>query len=291
MLNWVAIYRRLLRLYNVHTQQELGMALGIPFSFGLEGEAKNDPIPWPILEMVVMHKNLSWDWLLTGKFYHNANGSDGLPARAAGRRPTEQDDPLPDPPEPRHVEETRTEQRPRIETRELMRRLLAVEKNQNGHAAHPPPPEPPPPEVDGAFAKERSWPIIEAAPPPPEEPPPGSGPAGDITPEYEAAEDVAGGFGTPPAAPPPPQGPSPPGQAGVKGGRSPSDAKKDETVILAAPIPLVPLAAEPPATPGKPTASPTSGTARMIAELEELKNAMESELMKVDNILRGRRRK
>ncbi len=282
MLNWVAIYRRLLRVYNVHTQQELGMALGIPFSFGLEGEAKNEPIPWPILEMVVMHKHLSWDWLLTGKFYRTESGFPAASAaitggRATGRQ-TDQDDPLPSAPQPQQIDESRTERTPRIETRELMRRLLAVEKNQDEHEAKRmmAAPEQPPAEAEESV-RERSWPSIEAAPPPPEEAPSGAGPPGPP------------GSAGPPAANQPPADQSAPANGRVNGGGNSGDAKKSATVVMRAPlIPADALASNAPAQPAAPT---SNGSARMLAELEDLKTAMESELMKVDKILRGRRMK
>ncbi|MCC8107512.1 MAG: hypothetical protein LIQ30_00385 [Planctomycetes bacterium] len=114
MLNWVAILRRLLNLYGVKTQQELGMAIGVPFHLKLEGDGEDDTIPWPILELVVTENNLSWDWLLTGKYYRGRTGArDDDPKRddAPPPRPEESPQPAGDTP-------------PRIETRELARRLL-----------------------------------------------------------------------------------------------------------------------------------------------------------------------
>ena len=67
MVNWVDVLRRVMMLYNVKTQQELGMAIGIPAHIGMEGSAGGRTIPWQILERVVEDRKVSWDWLLTGK--------------------------------------------------------------------------------------------------------------------------------------------------------------------------------------------------------------------------------
>lgn len=67
MLNWVGIVRRMVKLYGVHSAQELGMALGIPFHFGEDGHGADEEIPWMVLDMVVADKGVSWDWLLTGR--------------------------------------------------------------------------------------------------------------------------------------------------------------------------------------------------------------------------------
>lgn len=67
MLDWVDVLRRILHLYNVKTQQELGMALGVPVRVGLDGDAGEATVPWQIMELVVHNKRVSWDWLLTGR--------------------------------------------------------------------------------------------------------------------------------------------------------------------------------------------------------------------------------
>ncbi len=124
MLNWVAILRRLLNLYGVKTQQELGMAIGVPFHLKLEGDGEDDTIPWPILELVVSENNLSWDWLLTGKYYR------GQPGEKA-------DDPKRDdapPPRPEEPAQPAGDKPPRIETRELARRLLNPDPSADGAA-------------------------------------------------------------------------------------------------------------------------------------------------------------
>ncbi len=267
MLNWVAIYRRLLRLYNVRTQQELGMALGMPFSFGLDGEGKNEAIPWPILEMVVMHKQLSWDWLLTGRFYRNE--AEPPPAAARGKggpgsgHHTDHDDPLPERIQPQQIDETRTERNPRIETRELMRRLLATEKAQTEQEENLPAAEPEAPAETSEAIRLRSWPTIEAAPPP-EESPAGPGPPAAAT----------GG------------GPN----AQADGGDNKADGgKKGGTEIRPAPAKSEPGIMNGPE--GKASPASTSGSARIMTELEGLKSVMESELAKVDKILRNRKYK
>lgn len=114
MLNWMAIYRRILQLYNVKSQQDLGMALGVPVNFGTEGA--DTAIPWPILELVVAEKRVSWAWLLTGTGDHG--GGDTV------RRPAGGQADLPPP--------------PRIETRELERVLLNPEDELNGLAGDAP---------------------------------------------------------------------------------------------------------------------------------------------------------
>lgn len=106
MLNWVAILRRILGLYNVRTQQDLGMALGVPLDAdSLSGRE----IPWPILERVVAEKGVTWDWLLTG--------------RGESRDPCKLDDAAKARPDNTTSRAT-PKAPPRIETREFARVLL-----------------------------------------------------------------------------------------------------------------------------------------------------------------------
>jgi hypothetical protein len=122
MLNWVDILRRILVLYKVRTQAELGMALGVHLNVGLEGGS--DVIPWPVLEKVVADKKVSWDWLLTGK------GLEGGPEGTEAAKPPEtQPEPKPAPVD--NVRSRDPERPLRIETRELARELLGRENNQN----------------------------------------------------------------------------------------------------------------------------------------------------------------
>lgn len=128
MLNWFAILRRIMSLYNVKTQQELGMALGAPMHIGMEDKA-GVVIPWPILEITVMEKKVSWDWLLTGKGPSPQSTPSGTVQTAEGN----------DQREPASGGATGSIQAnfaaakspagagmpPRFETRELERRLLA----------------------------------------------------------------------------------------------------------------------------------------------------------------------
>lgn len=114
MIKWVEVLIRILKLYNVRTQQELGMALAMPVSVGIGDNLENDVIPWPILEKVVLEKKVSWDWLLTGAGEPPAAG-----ARVSSRRPPEMVD-----------DETSREQNrpPRLETRKLERELLTNDR-------------------------------------------------------------------------------------------------------------------------------------------------------------------
>lgn len=124
MLNWLAILRRILKLYRVHSTRELGMALGIPLRIGEDGHA-DEPLPWPVLEMIVADRGVSWDWLLTGHHF--------LPAAESGKNATKtrkkknpdlDEDPIvkkcPLPSRP----SASAKKPPRIETRELARTLL-----------------------------------------------------------------------------------------------------------------------------------------------------------------------
>lgn len=116
MLNWVAVLKRILKLYGVRSTRDLGMALGVPVKLedeGLGGQA----IPWPILEIVTVDKGISWDWLLTGREFspgaktevRSADGKDEVPFM---RKPSVT------------AAKPRAASMPRIETRELRRTLL-----------------------------------------------------------------------------------------------------------------------------------------------------------------------
>lgn len=133
MLNWMAVLRRILRLYNVKTLRELGMAMGIPMR--PEDSGPNVPTPWPVLEMVVAEKRVSWDWLLTGKESGGRPGDgdeEGKPSVPASQ-------PSQSPP-------------PRLETRELARTLLAPRQDADewGEDIEPEAPEPSAPEPPSA---------------------------------------------------------------------------------------------------------------------------------------------
>lgn len=119
MINWVAVLRRILRVYGVATQQELGMALGVPVSIHDDGGAHDMVIPWEILGMVVEDKAVSWDWLLTGREFTGERRDDDEPGHPIKPGPA---------PAPKRAignTESRTGQPPRLETRELARTLLA----------------------------------------------------------------------------------------------------------------------------------------------------------------------
>lgn len=66
MVDWVEVYKRLLQVYNVRTQAQLGMAMGVPGSIAGE-DVEQTGISWKILDLAVTQKELSWDWLLVGK--------------------------------------------------------------------------------------------------------------------------------------------------------------------------------------------------------------------------------
>lgn len=110
-MNWVAILKRILKLYGVRSTRELGMALGVPLRIGEDGHV-DEALPWPVLELVIADKKVSWDWVLTGR---EAAGD----AAGGGTKPTVV------------RRQTRTggsqarKKPPRIETRELERTLLS----------------------------------------------------------------------------------------------------------------------------------------------------------------------
>ncbi len=129
MINWIAVLRRMLQLYNVKTQQELGMALGVPLSFTLDG-SPGSAIPWPILELVVSEKRVSWDWLLTGKGERDVSRAAPETAAAARKAATSAAD--------------SRDAAPRFETRDLARVLLTPQESQTPYT---PPPEPDAPAI------------------------------------------------------------------------------------------------------------------------------------------------
>lgn len=124
MLNWIAVLKRMLHLYGVRDQRELSLALGAPVDVEME-KGVAEAIPWPILEAAVAGKNVSWDWLLTGR---------GLPGDPPAREDAAPDEASPDAPRTEPVADGE-DGRLRlaaggVETRELERRLL-------GHPASP----------------------------------------------------------------------------------------------------------------------------------------------------------
>lgn len=66
MPDWLAIVKRLFRLYNVKTQAELTMAMGMPVNFGTENPLGETGIPWKILEKTIHDHHVDWNWLMTG---------------------------------------------------------------------------------------------------------------------------------------------------------------------------------------------------------------------------------
>lgn len=118
MIKWVEVLRRILRLYGVATQQEMGMALGVPVSIHAEGGAHDMVIPWEILAMVVGDKRVSWDWLLTGAEFRGERRDDDEPGHPIK--------PVPPSGAKQAINntESRNGQPPRLETRELARTLL-----------------------------------------------------------------------------------------------------------------------------------------------------------------------
>lgn len=66
MVQWIDVLRRLLALYNVRTQVELGMAMAIPIDVGIEDSIQEKGISWMILEKAVREKHVDWNWLMTG---------------------------------------------------------------------------------------------------------------------------------------------------------------------------------------------------------------------------------
>lgn len=119
MLKWVEILKRVLDAYSVRTQDELGMALGAPVRIGIGDNAKNDVIPWPILERVVLEKGVSWDWLLTGAEHGETGGAKGAHAAAGAADPA-----VPQPQVPTPAADAAGPRPPVIETREFTRELL-----------------------------------------------------------------------------------------------------------------------------------------------------------------------
>lgn len=118
MLHWVEVLHRILSLYKVRTQQELAMAMGVPVNFGMDGQSEESGIPWPILAIVVKEKNVSWDWLLTGREYQGRKHAAEEERSSAATA----------------IDASRTPSRnpPRIETRELARQLLPPRGGSRG---------------------------------------------------------------------------------------------------------------------------------------------------------------
>ena len=151
MLNWVDILRRILSLYKVRTQSELGMALGLTVNVGLDSDRGGRIIPWEILEKVVEEKKVSWDWLLTGAGSQEEAVPTGeqqeetSPIVGVGEAGGEEKTDVAAEP-PLDNQRSRIAHRlPRIETRELERRLLPREGDRN---VVPPELDAPPSDVD-----------------------------------------------------------------------------------------------------------------------------------------------
>ncbi|MCD8140109.1 MAG: hypothetical protein LUE17_10100 [Planctomycetaceae bacterium] len=123
MLNWVAILRRILGLYHVKSQQELGMALGVPLA--ADGGLGEGEIPWLILARVVAEKGVSWDWLLTGREYGGQKQDDEHKQGTAGEKGPE----APATPD-NTASRAGAKTPPRIETREFMRVMIDPDKNR-----------------------------------------------------------------------------------------------------------------------------------------------------------------
>lgn len=66
MPDWVEVYKRLLQIYNVRTQAQLSMAMGVPGVIAGR-DVEQVGISWKVLAKAVAQKDLSWDWLLDGK--------------------------------------------------------------------------------------------------------------------------------------------------------------------------------------------------------------------------------
>lgn len=144
MLKWVEVLWRILKLYNVRSARELGMALGIPVR--LEEHGAVEEIPWEILELVVADKGVSWDWLLTGRDFcpidPATKGDKNAPGTPIignlGAKPIVRDS-APS----RPLAEERVDP-PRFETRELARTLLPGASDHRGNRHDTAPGEPAP---------------------------------------------------------------------------------------------------------------------------------------------------
>ncbi len=128
MLDWVDVVRRLLCAYNVKTQAELSMAMGMPVEMGANGPIETTGIPWIVLEKAVSEKCLSWDWLMTG----DGDGPEESPSAT------------------QEEENNISSSMPRYQTRELARELIDPEEeaqweqqSQPTQAAPPPPSQAP----------------------------------------------------------------------------------------------------------------------------------------------------
>lgn len=145
MIKWVEVLKRILSLYHVHTQAELGMAIGIPVSVGMDGHTQSEVIPWDILEKVVRDKRVSWDWLLTGE---EISGGDKNGAVGRTRSGAMSESAFVDAPD-----NEKARRPPRIETRELVRELLPPEEGKGGFDAAGAETADVPPEENGVSPK------------------------------------------------------------------------------------------------------------------------------------------
>lgn len=140
MIDWVDVLRRLMMLYNVKTQAALSMAMGVAVQVGIGTDIQKTGIPWVILERAVRDKQVSWNWLLTGYdiMWDGVEGvtpTRGKPGETDRRQDRGQDHEqnLEHDVDAAWREEPRND--PRIETRELARRLLYESKADGASAA------------------------------------------------------------------------------------------------------------------------------------------------------------
>lgn len=128
MLKWIEILKRLLELYHVRTQAELGMAMGVPVNIGIGDHAENLVIPWPLLEKAVLEKKVSWDWLLAGRgpMTPGQPAADKQDDKKAAADADAQEEKKSGPPPNNLVDDRTPRGAPvlRVETRELARQLL-----------------------------------------------------------------------------------------------------------------------------------------------------------------------
>lgn len=92
MIKWIDVLRRLLALYNVHTQAELSMAMAMPVEVGIEDAIQDSGISWEVLEKAVLEQCVDWNWLLTGagtgpELYSGKQKPDRLKPEAAPEQP------------------------------------------------------------------------------------------------------------------------------------------------------------------------------------------------------------
>lgn len=127
MLDWVDVLRRLMMLYNVRTQAELSMAMGVEVKVGIDADIQKSGISWRILERAVKDKKVSWNWLMTGFeiMWDGVNPEKPTPystRMAAAAAAAEE------------ARRKATRKPTRIETRELARKLLYRKPDDNGDA-------------------------------------------------------------------------------------------------------------------------------------------------------------